>query len=357
MDPQLVDRIYESAFLPEFWPGALDGLAKISDARGGVLFAIDARTSITHWCCSDGLREIMADFVSGGWVTQGRRIAIASKHAGFIAEQSTVEELAEQPMYRDFMWPRGLGWGAGAALPMATGDIVVISVERDRARGRVEPEVLRGLDAVRPHLARSVLVAARLHLERARAISDALLAVGLPALVFDGSGRVLAANALIEALGDLVRWRAWDRVTLKDPGADHLFHQAVTTLDLEGASPTCSFAVRRAQGGAAMVAHVVPIRRSARDIFARCIGVLLLTPVTMPSAPPVELVRSLFDLTAAEARVARSLASGESVNDIAQLSGVSVNTVRAQVRAVLEKTGCHRQAEVVALLGGISAPV
>jgi len=104
-----------------------------------------------------------------------------------------------------------------------------------------------------------------------------------------------------------------------------------------------------------MVAHVVPIRLSARDIFVRCATALVLTPVTAPQAPPVELVQSLFDLTPAEARVARNLASGKTVEDIATDGDVSRNTILTQLRGVMEKTGCHRQAEVVALLTTISA--
>jgi DNA-binding CsgD family transcriptional regulator len=103
-----------------------------------------------------------------------------------------------------------------------------------------------------------------------------------------------------------------------------------------------------------MVAHVVPIRLSARDIFVCCAAALVLTPVTMPQAPPVELVQSLFDMTPAEARVARSLASGKTVTDIAADGGVSRNTILTQLRGVMEKTGCNRQADVVALLTAIS---
>ena len=76
----------------------------------------------------------------------------------------------------------------------------------------------------------------------------------------------------------------------------------------------------------------------------------------MPQAPPIELVQSLFDLTPAEARVARKLTAGETVEEIASCGSISLATVRTQVRRVLEKTGCRRQAEVVALLGGISVP-
>jgi DNA-binding CsgD family transcriptional regulator len=91
------------------------------------------------------------------------------------------------------------------------------------------------------------------------------------------------------------------------------------------------------------------------DIFVRCAAALVLTPVTLPQAPPVELVQSLFDLTPAEARVARGLASGKTVEDIATDGGTSANTIRTHVRGVLEKTGCNRQTDIVALLTAISS--
>jgi DNA-binding CsgD family transcriptional regulator len=64
----------------------------------------------------------------------------------------------------------------------------------------------------------------------------------------------------------------------------------------------------------------------------------------------------LFDLTPAEARVARSIASGKTIESIATDGGVSRETVRSHVRSVLAKTGCDRQAEIVALLTGIVRP-
>jgi DNA-binding CsgD family transcriptional regulator len=199
-------------------------------------------------------------------------------------------------------------------------------------------------------------MSARLQMERARAASEALSLLGLPALVFDERGAVMAANALAENLTGHVRWRARDRVSLRDLAADALFQRAIATIGLEDAPPVRSFAVRDADANPALVAHVIPIRRNVRDLLTRSAGVLLLTPLTVPNAPPVELIRSLFDLTPAEARVARGLAAGDTVDEIASGAAVSSNTVRAQVRGILEKTGLHRQVEVVALLGGIVVP-
>jgi DNA-binding CsgD family transcriptional regulator len=137
--------------------------------------------------------------------------------------------------------------------------------------------------------------------------------------------------------------------------ANQLLHEALANINSTNDGCARSFPVRDRDASATRVAHVIPVRLSARDIFTRCVAVLTLTPITLPHAPPVELVRSLFDLTPAEARVARSLASGKAVETIAADGGVSLTTIRTHVRAVLEKTGCNRQIDVVALLIAISA--
>ena len=60
-------------------------------------------------------------------------------------------------------------------------------------------------------------------------------------------------------------------------------------------------------------------------------------------------VRRLYGLTEAEARVVSALTLGETVEQIAVAHGVRVSTVRAQVRSIFEKTGVHRQTELVRL--------
>jgi DNA-binding CsgD family transcriptional regulator len=360
MDQDLVDRIYECSFAPELWPGVLDGLAQIADAEGGHFF-VASRTKVLNWTASRSLRGGIEYFAGSDIMARGERCArlCAAHHAGFLTEHeiyNTDEELRADPFYRDMLLPGGFGWGAGTAIPLPTGETLYLSVERVHRRGPVESSIVQQLDALRPHLARSALMSARLQLERARIASETLALIGLPALVFDHQGKVIAANHLIEALTDQIRWRAQDRVSLKDSSANALFLQAVAALDVEGAAPVLSFASRGDLASAAMVVHVVPIRGLSRDIFVRCAGVLVMMPVTVSQAPPVELVQSLFDLTPAEARVARSLTTGETVESIASRGGVSQNTVRTQLRGVLEKTGCSRQAEVVALLSGIAIP-
>jgi DNA-binding CsgD family transcriptional regulator/PAS domain-containing protein len=356
MESELIDRIYECSFVPELWPQVLRDTSKMSESAGASLFITNPE--VTAWTASKNTRDIAEQFVADGWYWRGRLMSAihSSRHPGFLREVDLFSpgELDEEPIFRDSWRKMGLGWGAATAFALPTGETLSIVLSRTIAQGPADAATIQRLDMLRPHLARTAVMAARLHLERAQAASQTLAALGLAALVLDEAGKVLAANALVEDLVNLVHWRSADGVTLKEQRADELLVEALTriTRDNDGVR---SFPVRDSITGALMVGHVVPIRFSARDIFARSAAVFVLMPVAAPSSPPVELVMSLFDLTPAEARVARGLAAGKTVDDLAGDNGVSPNTVRVQVRGVLEKTGCQRQIDVVALLGGISA--
>ena len=68
----------------------------------------------------------------------------------------TDEELGADPFYYELLWPAGLGWAAATAIPLPTGDTLYLNLERDHDRGPVESAIVQQLDALRPHLARSV---------------------------------------------------------------------------------------------------------------------------------------------------------------------------------------------------------
>jgi len=354
--PDLIDRIYECSALPDLWPAVLDELAELADSRGGLLFS--ARDRVLNWTASANLSDIFRAYVEDGWFARcDRRVCLfGQSQPGFFAEHDfwTEDQLDDNPIYRDFFRPRGLGWSAGTGLKMPTGDRVVFSIEREYRRGPIERERIDRLNELRPHLARSALVTARLGLQRATGAKEALTAMGLPALLLSQSGAVIEANHLVEGLGEHVQWRAHSRVALTDSRANELLWAGLAALDGDPDRTVRSFPLRDADDRPVLVVHMIPIKRSAHDIFAGSYVLLIATPVTAPAAPRLELMRSLFDLTLAEARVARALAAGETLDEIASAGGVAISTVRSQLRAVLQKTGCTRQAELVALLANVT---
>ncbi len=70
--------------------------------------------------------------------------------------------------------------------------------------------------------------------------------------------------------------------------------------------------------------------------------------------PSHSFLREAFGFTATEAGLALDLADGLAAVDCAALRGVSVHTVRSQLRALFIKTGLSRQAELVSLLLAMS---
>lgn len=103
-----------------------------------------------------------------------------------------------------------------------------------------------------------------------------------------------------------------------------------------------------AQG--AWFASAVPLQGHA--------GLVLLRLAAMhrfAAAAVGERLRRLFGLSEAEAQVAVQLACGASLENIAAARGVSVDTVRAQVRSVFHKTGLHRQGELICVVGRLAA--
>ena len=356
MSADLIDRIYECSFVPELWPEIMDELARITDARGGQLFSVRGKS--VKWAGSENLNTVFHEYVHDGWfATCNRGVCVMGAiEPRFFREFDfwTEQQLDDVPIYRDFFRPRGLGWSASTGLRMPTGDNIVLTIEREFGRGPLEKGPVEQLNELRPHLARAAFVSARLGLQRAKGAHDTLASLGLPALLLDQEGTVVEANALIEDLPGEIQWRAGNQVALRDKSANGQLFAALATLDSAGGGAPHSFALRDADHRATMVAHVVPIRRSAHDLFARSYALLVLTPVEPQKAPSAELMRSLFDLTAAEARVARGLVKGDTLDEIAAAGDVAISTVRSQLRQVLDKTGCARQAEVVALLANVT---
>jgi len=104
-----------------------------------------------------------------------------------------------------------------------------------------------------------------------------------------------------------------------------------------------------------MILHLIPIKRAANDIFSGITAILVVTPVVPAEVPTADVLQGLFDLTPAEARVARAIARSQTIEAIAKAFDVSEGTVRNQLKAIFAKTGVARQVDLALLLSGASA--
>jgi DNA-binding CsgD family transcriptional regulator/PAS domain-containing protein len=96
--------------------------------------------------------------------------------------------------------------------------------------------------------------------------------------------------------------------------------------------------------------RVMPIRIESETLDDRPQAAIFVSdPDVRPHANEREL-RQLYALTASEARLAALLASGKSLDEASSAMGVTMNTARAYVKRVYNKTGVHRQSELIRIL-------
>jgi DNA-binding CsgD family transcriptional regulator len=251
------------------------------------------------------------------------------------------------------MLPEGLGWSASTSVNVPDHDLLVLSIERAWQNGPIPREAVDSLDRLRPHLARSALISARLAFERAGTAVDALARLGFAAASISKTGRVLLANAQFEAEDGGWTLRGGDRIAVEDDRAEALLADALARLGTSSGVRSIPLRVSKAKVDAVM--HVVPIRGAAHDLFASTSAIVVITRSSGASGGPA-LMQSLFDLTPTEAAIARRLSQGETADQIAQATQKSILTIRTQLKSVLAKTGTRRQSELVHLLTRLVPP-
>ena len=354
-----VDRIYEAAVVPELWQGVLVDFARLAGAQDSVLIAARGQ-SFNRWIVSSAEFHGLVEAHSVRFPTNERtRRLLASEHAGFVRDVDvfTEEEIAREPVFQDFLIPRGYGVGVATTIAAPTGETIILHAEGRRERGPISTDVVSRLDLLRPHFARAALLATRLEMQRVKLTAEALQLVGLPAGVLGTGGKILAANLLLNALMPSVVQDRRTRVALTDASADSLLLHALASLDM---SPpdirVCSIPVRKRDPHPPFIVHLVPVVGAAHDVFASASAILIVTPVVPKDVPTANVVQGLFDLTPAEAKLAVLIAAGCQPRDAAVRLGVTEETARTTLKRVLAKTGMGRQAELVGLLQGASLP-
>ena len=84
--------------------------------------------------------------------------------------------------------------------------------------------------------------------------------------------------------------------------------------------------------------------------YGRAAVAIVIADPNQDYMPDVELLRTLYGLTSAEIRVASALAGCRSIAETAAAQKMALHTVRTHLKSLFQKTGCHRQSELVALL-------
>lgn len=349
------ERFQEAAFDPSQWNIVLREMAAATGSARGQLIGIGGANAIPFNWVTDFPDEALADFVAmdgGSPAVNFRTAADRDPATGAIAHEADYRRAGttlRTHAYFDFCHRYEIPFGCHSILLAEDGAMVGLAALRTEQDGRTT-------EADRIEFARATQ-AARTAIRFQRAIehqgvallAGAMDAIGADCFLIDGFGRVGAMTPGAER-----RVAAGQALTLAWGRLGNVVADVARQIDL-GLQ-----AVLAGQGHAR-----IPLGQGQRlDLFGmrprdwtisfapRVIGVVRDAGADM--AAQAGFIAATYGLSPAEAAVAGLLARGRDRATIAADRGVSPETLKSQIKALYQKTGCSREAELVALLAGLS---
>lgn len=263
--------------------------------------------------------------------------------------------------YDEFFHPNGILYSVNHVIEGSPSRVLLISAARQGRRGDYDDRDLAFLRAIDPHLQR----VARLHrLTGAIGLSALRAWVGLrgtgsAACLVNAQGRTAQTSDAMESLlarGHPIRLAAGGRIVFTDPALAAAFAEVVAEASRAllrssaVAGDVISWARARDRQGdwwrlGACKLPASPLEVVPSDLLLVVEGG---SSAQTPSVPD-ERMRE-HGLTQAEARLCRALLDDRTGVEAATMLGVSITTVRTQLRSIFRKTGTKRQTELVKLL-------
>jgi len=231
MQQELIDRIYEAAFMPDHWRDVLDGIAARSQSASGAVYG-DAE--LLRFRTMEKVRVSLTQFVAiGAWRQSSRMLEIALGAACIVCDaDASTSEQPENDSVGKALKALGPRWQVALAIPMQSDGIIMFTSKRLIELGRHDPIAVVLLDELRPHPARAGLLAASLGLKRAHTMVATLAAIGFPAAIVNASGNVVAVNELLETLPSHLVLAAYGRFAIDNKASDALLKASIQNLSL-----------------------------------------------------------------------------------------------------------------------------
>jgi len=361
----VIDLVYAAALEGELWPKALTELA---DGMGADHVMIGIHDPVTNFFSNIAPRTDPEAVISYAdhWADRNplwqRSAALP---VGRVFSPDTLMQRAEfiaTPFYNEWWRPNRFGLATLGVNVLVDGQASAMAgIVREDDKEPFTDDQMRFFAAAARHMAR----AAKIHRQlRTLALRDemALLAFEtMPqgAFLVDAAAKVLHANAAGRAALDAADGLKLVGGRLTAADESEMLGRLIASCG-EGIStasgPGGEFKIRSGARRTELKVVVTPLKGRGTAVGVPWLG--LRRPVATVTLSDLDgarkrleqRMRDRYGLTSAEAGLASEIAKGDGREAAAQRRGISVSTARAHLSSIFEKTGTHRQAELVHLL-------
>lgn len=357
---QLVAGIYESILMPDAWESSLQSLSGQIAADNVHLMVWRADELSPRYSLTQGIEEqMLADYRAHYGAIDPRRLLVEQWQSGtWLAchqhfDRRTVER---SEFFQDFLIPGGCRFMLGTQLAAQDGLKVFLAMHRAPGRPAFDTPQIELVERLTSHLQR----AAQIWLQtedlrnRAQLGTQAMDAMELGVMAVGVAGRLFHANRRAEAFlrsGDTLKLKAGVLTAVADADGRRL-QSALAEAGATRRSQSVYLAAPKSSSdlGCSVTIMPLPHGSSLSQVLDRAELLVLVSHRGRRRTLTIRQLEQLFSLTPAEARLAKAVTAGVSLDAYAQSNDVGITTVKSQLRSVFSKTGTHRQAELTQLL-------
>lgn len=372
-DGQLIDQIYDCAANPELWPSALIAirdsfnaayvLTKVANHAPprDVVSPIDL-VYFTPWDESwfQKLGPIMNKMIGQDEFTK-----IDIDEAWIYSQQAPIDAIQNSEFENLWVKPQGLADCIKFNYLKRNNMYGVVSVTTHRERGFFSADEGARVAQLAPHIRRAMMInelvdRGRLALALYRKVLDQLSA---PVFILGTGRRIAYCNAAAENMleeGNFLIAQNGTLSTKRSNGAAQAFIES-TDRAIKGSEAIGIHGIGiplLGQNGDRVAAYVLPIGgNDLRGDLGDGHAAMFVARRGEQQPMIIEILRTVFDLTPAEARIASLVSKGDGPQVIAKSLGLSVNTVRSHLARCYSKTNSSDQTALAATVNALTPAV
>ena len=356
---QAVGLIYDAAVAPEIFPAALMHLTKWLDGDTCHLVGWQGSYGEPFLSVSAGLDAAVGPNYAAHYaaIDPRRQLALERHVPGELLlchEHFDKRFVSQNEFFQDYLLPIGIHHMLGTTLVKDSTHLVQFAFHRYVGHAHFSEREIVLARRLMPHLQRALQIMIRAQRSQSESVFNQAAAKATPFAMFALSslGEILHANFLGERLlrsGSCVRQLA-GRLTTNDPNRNAELRAALQQVMANGRPINLNLGGR---GDAEHCCLTVMRLPSAGDLDIISSKAAMLCIVTENSGYRIATARQLidlFNLSPAEARLARAMAQGESLDEYAAHQGLKRTTVKSQLKNALSKMELDNQKSLIRMI-------
>jgi DNA-binding CsgD family transcriptional regulator/PAS domain-containing protein len=369
----IVGAVYDSIADESLWDGTLDQIRVVCDGYLAMLGVLDTETNSTRFSVECGDRRALAPITGIHASNYSFLPALPRLELDQTYQMSSIyavqgpearEQWINSRLNQEWVIPNRIDdciWLPMVKTPKRIGHLVVIT---NMDRGEVTAEDLAMMSQLAPHVRRAVTIGDLFEAERGRGeiFGEVIDALHTPVIIVSADLQILFANRSAENMLSemhVISTRMGRLEFAYRFAGNAIAHAVETSRRDEFVLGPAGINIPLLRAEVPAVAHVMPLMRREnphRVSHKAAAAIFFATSGNAPVAA-MDAIGALFGLTVAEKNVAAQIALGRNASEIASANGLSENTVKTQIRTLLEKTGAGDQKKLAILIKDLSPPV